>query len=192
MFGIFIPCIIDKRRLLRIVEWFVRFPLAVVSCEFWEFFRVSLIVRTRMGLSIFRLSQGCCYIFCRKITLAKSSSAKGGEKEVTQSYGRSILSIDDDPCSWRAGKSAPGNQRVYGPENDRSRELKRKHSSFIWTVVDAPGRETTCECLVTYERNAECHFRSVFIGTLARSFLRLLEHKSCFVPRNSLIRKKLS
>lgn len=134
-----------------------------------------------MGPPIFRRSQDCCHISHRKITLAKSSSAKGGEKEVAQSCRdrqRSIFPIDGDPCSCRAGKSAPGNQRVYGPENDREPRVKTRAS--IWMVVDASGRETTCECLVTYERNAECHFRSrsAFIDALARSFLRSLEQKS--------------
>jgi len=95
--------------------------------------------------------------------------------------------IDDDPCSWRAGKSAP----VISVCTDQKMIRATIQNASIWMVVDAPGRETTCECLVTYERNAECYFRSrgAFI---ARSFLRSLEHKSRFTPRNCLMRKTLS
>ncbi|TGZ46094.1 hypothetical protein DBV15_08166 [Temnothorax longispinosus] len=41
-----------------------------------------------MGLPIFRRSQDCCHTFHREITLAKSSSAKGGEKEVAAKLPR--------------------------------------------------------------------------------------------------------
>lgn len=98
----------------------------------------------------------------RRVAEKKSGETKSREAAAT---------IDDDPRNWQAGKSASAsdNQRVYVAENDRSRESNAgvPHVHSVRSIMDAPGRETTCECLVTYERNAECHFRSR--GAFARA-----------------------
>ena len=129
----------------------------------------------------------------------KSSSRNHRQRRVAKKKSREATAIPSVTSS--RSMTIPV---VSGPENRRrsARVRTRKwsklrvkipfeHSLSIWTIVDALGRETTRECLMTYERNVECHFRSqsAFIDVLARSFLRSLKHKSRFAPRSSSMRK---
>lgn len=118
-----------------------------------------------------RCSQDRRKHFAVKYISRRQNDRQRRVKKSRTKLNHAAATIDDDPRNWQAGKSASAsdNQRVYAAENDRSRESNAgvPHVHSVRSIVDAPGRETTCECLVTYERNAECHFRSR--GAFART-----------------------
>lgn len=86
---------------------------------------------------------------------AMDSAASFDRWRSTQLAGR-IISVG-------VGQSARVRTRKWSVPRVKTRAFP----ASIRSIVDAPGRETTCGCLVTYERNAECHFRSR--GAFARA-----------------------
>lgn len=164
----------------------------IVSCEFREFFCVS-----RLGphgtADLSTLPRLFCHTSRREIILAKSSSAKGGEKEVARSAAAIASATTSRSITISAAGGLENRYRSISACTDQKMIASQNASiprpfGRSWTHLGEKQR-ANASWPTSVTRNATFEAEALSSMRSRAPFYDSYEHKSRLAPRNSPMRK---